>query len=116
MLGCEPGVSVSLVPFRLHLLALLGLPLSACAPTGTEEVCTPELSRTDDPLVVPDEDRFLSCFAEPEEGCPDFKAVAFDSLVATGDELCWYEGDVVCGPEATDDGTCCYEVLVDGEV
>lgn len=107
---------MSLLPFRLHLLALIGLPLAACVPTASEPVCTPDLPRTDDPLQVPDADAFLSCFAEPEGGCPDYTAVGLDTLASTGDELCWYEGDVVCGPENTDDGTCCYEVAMEGEV
>lgn len=97
----------------LPLFLLLALP--ACAPRPDGEACTPDLPRTDDPLDVPDGSRILSCFPEPDAGCPGVGAVGFSDLVQSADPYCGYSGEVMCGPDQSDAASCCYEVRVDGE-
>ncbi len=100
---------------RRQLLVLVGLPLAGCAARPEGEVCTPDLQRTDDRLDVPAESVFLSCVVEPEGGCAPADEMAFDDLAATGDASCWYDGNVLCGPDQADGEKCCYEVEITGE-
>jgi len=58
------------------------------------------------------ETRVLSCVASGDgETCPELSAMSSKALTPPHtDQWCWYEVEPICGPEATIEDACCYEV------